>query len=204
MLTSAGSLKQTWLLTICLYFPGIAFLLSSPRISSVQFSSVTQSCPTLCDPMNRSTPGLPVHHQLPEFTQINKSKPVAKDHGTWDKWLCSPDLFPHLSVVRSDHTLSEEGPVCSPPVSSVLSPPRHWAPSPTCPLSASSNRQVLLEVASCFFTLLLVLLLLTLSIPSQSVPHFTSSARQGNLPRWPWVKKAFSTYAKQPALTTLF
>ena len=34
----------------------------------VQFSSVTQSCPTFCDPMNRSTPGLPVHHQLPEFT----------------------------------------------------------------------------------------------------------------------------------------
>ena len=36
---------------------------------SVQFSSVTQLCATLCDPMNRSTPGLPVHHQLPEFTQ---------------------------------------------------------------------------------------------------------------------------------------
>ena len=35
------------------------------------FSSVTQSCPTLCDPMNRSTPGLPVHHQLPEFTQTH-------------------------------------------------------------------------------------------------------------------------------------
>ena len=34
-----------------------------------QFSSVTQSCLTLCDPMNRSMPGLPVHHQLPEFTQ---------------------------------------------------------------------------------------------------------------------------------------
>ena len=34
-----------------------------------QFSSVAQSCPTLCDPMNRSMPGLPVHHQLPEFTQ---------------------------------------------------------------------------------------------------------------------------------------
>ena len=33
---------------------------------SVQFSSVTQSCPTLCDPMNCSTPGLPIHHQLPE------------------------------------------------------------------------------------------------------------------------------------------
>ena len=36
-----------------------------------QFSSVTQSCPTLCDPMNLSTPGLPVHHQLPEFTQTH-------------------------------------------------------------------------------------------------------------------------------------
>ena len=38
---------------------------------SVQFSSVAQSCPTLCDPMNRSTPGLPVHHQLPDFTQTH-------------------------------------------------------------------------------------------------------------------------------------
>ena len=38
---------------------------------SVQFSSVAQSCPTLCDPMNRSTPGLPVPHQLPEFTQTH-------------------------------------------------------------------------------------------------------------------------------------
>ena len=36
-----------------------------------QFSSVAQSCPTLCDPMNCSMPGLPVHHQLPEFTQIH-------------------------------------------------------------------------------------------------------------------------------------
>ena len=43
-----------------LFFPG-----------SVQFSSVTQLCPTLCDPMNRSTPGLPVHHHLSEFTQTH-------------------------------------------------------------------------------------------------------------------------------------
>ena len=39
--------------------------------STFQFSSVTQLCPTLCDPMNRSTPGLPVHHQLLEFTQAH-------------------------------------------------------------------------------------------------------------------------------------
>ena len=38
---------------------------------SVQFSPVAQSCPTLCDPMNRSTPGLPVHHHLPEFIQTH-------------------------------------------------------------------------------------------------------------------------------------
>jgi len=42
-----------------------------PSGSFSQFSSVAQSCPTLCDPMNRSTPGLPVHHQLPEFTQTH-------------------------------------------------------------------------------------------------------------------------------------
>ena len=47
------------------YSPLIIIIIAS----SVQFSSVTQSCPTLCDPMNCSTPGLPVHHQLPEFTQ---------------------------------------------------------------------------------------------------------------------------------------
>ena len=41
------------------------------HFSSVQFSSVAQSCPTLCDPMNCSTPGLPVHHQFLEPTQIH-------------------------------------------------------------------------------------------------------------------------------------
>ena len=39
--------------------------------NGVQFSSVAQLCPTLCDPMNRSTPGLPVHHKLLEFTQTH-------------------------------------------------------------------------------------------------------------------------------------
>ena len=42
-----------------------------PNLSSVQFSSVAQSCPTLCNPMDCSTPSLPVHHQLPEFTQTH-------------------------------------------------------------------------------------------------------------------------------------
>ena len=57
----------------------IGYFLNSWKINSallytiviVQFSSVVQSCPTLCDPMSRSTPGLPVHQQLPEFTQTH-------------------------------------------------------------------------------------------------------------------------------------
>ena len=44
-------------------------IMASGPISSVQFSLVAQSCPTLCDLMNCSMPGLPVHHHLPDFTQ---------------------------------------------------------------------------------------------------------------------------------------
>ena len=49
-------------------------------ISSVQFSSGAQSCPTLCDSMNHSTPGLPVHHQLPEFTETHVQVGLRKHH----------------------------------------------------------------------------------------------------------------------------
>ena len=60
-------------LEIYMLFLGPHTHFSSPAFypSSVQFGSVAQSCPTFCDPMNRSTPGLPVHHQLPEFTQTH-------------------------------------------------------------------------------------------------------------------------------------
>ena len=62
--------------TRIIYFTHIGgssnFHLSSNQVrDSVKFSSVTQLCPTLCDPMNCSTPGLPVHHQLPGFTQTH-------------------------------------------------------------------------------------------------------------------------------------
>ena len=50
--------------------PGFAFL-NRKSPNSLLFSSVTQSCLTLCDPMNRSMPGFPVYHQLPEFTQTH-------------------------------------------------------------------------------------------------------------------------------------
>ena len=73
-------LSQCFSVLFSLLFPEGSFLdfffpsHHCPReilMPSVQFSSVAKSCPTLCDPMNRSTPGLPVHHQLPEFTQTH-------------------------------------------------------------------------------------------------------------------------------------
>ena len=62
---------------------------------SVQFSSVAQSCPTPCDPMNRSTPGLPVHHQLPEFTETHR--PLSQ----WCHPAISSSVVPFSSCLRS-------------------------------------------------------------------------------------------------------
>ena len=59
-----------WLVMFLLQNP-LIILWKNPCISSVQFSSVAQSCLTLRNPMNSSTPGLPVHHHLPEFTQTH-------------------------------------------------------------------------------------------------------------------------------------
>ena len=72
-------------------------------VISVQFSSVAQSHPTLCDPMNRSTPGLPVHHQLLEFTQ-------AYVHRVGDAIQPSPLLspFPPAPNPSQHQSLSSE------------------------------------------------------------------------------------------------
>ena len=61
-------LLKNWLICTFTFLCLTVWLISN---TSVQFSSVAQLCLTLCDPMNRSTPGLPVHHQLPEFTQTH-------------------------------------------------------------------------------------------------------------------------------------
>ena len=77
-----------------------------PR-SSVQFSSVTQSCPTLCDPMNCSTPGLPVHHQLPEFTQTHVhrvSDAIQPSHPS-RPLLLLPPIPPSIRVFSNEPTL---------------------------------------------------------------------------------------------------
>ena len=74
---------------------------------SIQFSSVTQLCPTLCDPMNHSMPGLPVYHQLPEFTQTHihwVSEAIQPSHP-----LSSPSppafIFPSMRVFSNESAL---------------------------------------------------------------------------------------------------
>ena len=70
---------------------------------SVQFSSVAQSCPALCNPMNRSTPGLPVHHQLPEFTQTHVhrvSDAIQPSHPLSPPSPPAPNPSQHQSLVQ--------------------------------------------------------------------------------------------------------
>ena len=72
-------------------------------VGSVQFSSVAQSCPTLCDPMNRSMPGLPVHHQLLEFTQTHVhpvSDAIQPSHPLSSLFPPAPNPFQHQSLLQ--------------------------------------------------------------------------------------------------------
>ena len=87
--------------------------LSYPISPSVQFSSVAQSCPTLCNPMNHSTPGLPVHHQLPEFTQTHVhrvSDAIQTSHPLSSPSPPAPNPSQHQSLfqrVNSSHEVAK-------------------------------------------------------------------------------------------------
>ena len=73
------------------------------RKNVIQFSLVAQSCPTLCDPMNRSMPGLPVHHQLPEFTQTHDHQvgdAIQASHPLSSLSLSAPNLSQHQSLFQ--------------------------------------------------------------------------------------------------------
>ena len=89
-------------------------------VSSVQFSSVARSCLTLCDPMDCGTPGLPVHHQLPEFTQthvhwvgdaIQPSHPLSSTSPTFNfsqdqslfQWVSSSHQVAKVLEVQLQH-----------------------------------------------------------------------------------------------------
>ena len=79
----------------------------------IQFSSVAQSCPTLCDFMNCSTPGLPVHHQLPEFTQTHVhpvGDAIQPSHPLSSPSPPAPNLSQHQSLfqgVNSSHEVAK-------------------------------------------------------------------------------------------------
>ena len=83
------------------------------RSRSVQFSSVAQSCPILCNPMNCSTPGLPVHHRLPEFTQTHVhpiSDAIQPSHPLSSPSPPAPNPSQHQSLfqwVNSSHEVAK-------------------------------------------------------------------------------------------------
>ena len=77
-----------------------------------RFSSVAQSCPTLCDSINRSTPGLPVHHQLPEFTQthVYRVYAIEPSHPLSSPSPPAPNPSQHQSLfqwVNSSHEVAK-------------------------------------------------------------------------------------------------
>jgi len=80
--------------------------------SSVQFSSVAQLCLTLCDPVNRSTPCLPVHHQLLEFTQthIHRVGDAIQPPILCCPLLLLPPIIPSIRVFSNESTLHMRGP----------------------------------------------------------------------------------------------
>ena len=83
------------------------------QFSSVQFSSVAQSCQTLCDPMNHSTPGISVHHHLPEFTQTHVHPvrdAIQPSHSRSSPSPPAPNLSQHQSFfqwVNSSHEVAK-------------------------------------------------------------------------------------------------
>ena len=127
--------------------------------SSVQFSCSVQLCPTLCDPMNHSTPGLPVHHQLRESTQthvhrvgdaIQPSHPLSgtKRKGNWtpalQPWdseglqLRGPHLAWHFGVHRA-------GALASPFIVCITLSNSHYLSSlsfPICKMGIISTDQI--------------------------------------------------------------
>ena len=77
------------------------------KCTSVQFSSVTQSCPTLCDPTDCSMPGLLIHHQLPEFTQTHVhwvGDAIQPSHPVSSLFLL-PSIFPSIRIFSNESAL---------------------------------------------------------------------------------------------------
>ena len=88
--------------------PSLLFLHCAPLyLTSVQFSSVAQSCPTLCDPLNHSTPGLPVPQYLLEFAQTHATESVMPSNHLilCHPLLLLPSVFPSIRVFSNESAL---------------------------------------------------------------------------------------------------
>ena len=114
-----------------------------PALPVVQFSSVAQSCLTLCNPMDCSTPGLPVHQQLPELLKLMCTESVMPSN---DLILCCPllllpSIFPSIRVFSSESVLRIRG-------------PKHWSFSFS--ISSSNEYSGLIFHRSDLFDLLAV------------------------------------------------
>ena len=140
-----------------------------------QFSSVTQSCLTLCDPMDCSTPGLPIHHQLLEFTQthvhwvgdaIQPSHPLLPPSPT--------SIFPSIKVFSSESVLH-------------IRWPTYWSFSFS--ISPSSEHSVLISFRLDWFDLLAVQVLAD-SQESSPTPQFKS------------IKSSVLSFLYSPTLTS--
>ena len=110
-ITTLQTLALFYSVDITLFFFSF-FPIDSTCKCSVQFSSITHSCPTLCNPMNWSTRGLPVHHQLPEFTQTHVhrvSDAIQPSHPLWSPSPPAPNPSQHQSLfqwVNSSHEVA--------------------------------------------------------------------------------------------------
>ena len=99
--------KVTEDINLTLAYKAKAFLKSILIFIRYQFSSVAQSHPTLCDPMNHSTPGLPVYHQLPELTKLMSIESVMPSNHLilCRPLLLLPSVFPSIRVFSSESAL---------------------------------------------------------------------------------------------------
>ena len=90
-------------LHLCLFCCLAYRVIVTTFLNSIQFGLVAQSCPTLCDPMNLSTPGLPVHHQISEFTQTHVHRvggAIQPSHSLSSPSPPAPNLSQHQGLFK--------------------------------------------------------------------------------------------------------
>ena len=127
------------------------------------FSSVTQSCPTLCDPLNHSTPGLPVHHQLPDLLKL---MPVESVMPSNHLILCHPLLL-LPSILLSIKVFSNESVL-------LIRWPKYWSSSFS--ISSSNEYSELISFRMDWLDLLAVQGILKISSPTPQFKVIKSSA----------------------------